>query len=150
MASLPDFVEQHDKVRQALIRHTNLPYNKIKVLLKFGSGPKIIIRDLRAELGDKIYGHTVYPGYPEGRIEMQDSFVRGLEQASYSGTREATAFLLSVTVLHELTHYGAVDGGRVEVPMSDEFGNDFEREILGTRINKDNADQLRSIFYKKD
>ena len=145
--SMPAFVEQHDRVKQALIRHTKLPWSKIKALLTFGSGPRISITNLKATISDKAYGHTIYPAYPEGRIEIEESFVRGLEQAFYKGTQEATAFLLTVTLLHELTHYGAVDGGRIEVPLSDEFGADFEREVLGTRINKLNADQLRVIFY---
>ncbi|AQG80647.1 hypothetical protein [Spirosoma montaniterrae] len=145
LRNISTFVEQHERVKQALSRHTNLPWSKIKPLLKFGAGPKIIIRNLKPEFGEKAYGHTVHPGFPESRIEIQDSFVRGLEVST--GTREATAFLLVVTLLHELTHYGAVDGGRNESRI-DEFGDDFEREILGTTIIRDNAGRLLVQFNK--
>ena len=144
--SMPDFVDQHDRVKQALIRHTKLPWSKIKVLLKFGSGPKIEVYELSP---DSYYGPTVYPAYPEPFIEVSARYVRGLEAASLSGTREATAFLLTVTLLHELTHYGAVDGGRNE-SRNDEFGDDFEREVLGTTITKNNAGQLVVDFNKQN
>lgn len=142
--SLPTFVEQHERVKNVLVNHTHLPWSKIKTLLKFGSGPKIIIQELNG-----IYGHTVYPAYPEGFIEINAAFVRGLEAANLNSTKEATTFLLAVTLLHELTHYGAVDGGRNETRVN-EFGDEFEREVLGTLISKNNAGQLLITFKKLD
>lgn len=142
--SLPDFVEQHDRVKQALVQHTNLPWNKIKSLLKFGSGPKIVVNELSPA---SYYGHTIYPAFPEPFIEISARYVRGLEAANLNGTKEATAFLLTVTMLHELTHYGAVDGGRNET-RNNEFGDDFERTVLGTTIGKDNAGKLLIDFNK--
>ena len=142
--NLPSFVEQHERVKNALTNHTNLPWSKMKVLLKFGSGPKLMINELGRST---YYGHTIYPAFPEGFIEINASYVRGLEAANLNATREATAFLLTVTLLHEITHYGAVDGGRSET-RSNEFGNDFEREILGTTITRNNAGQLLVEFNK--
>ncbi len=144
--NLPGFVEQHERVKQALIRHTHLAWSKIRPLLKFGSGPKIVVNELTPAT---YYGHTVYPAYPEPFIEISARYVRGLEAANLSGTKEATAFLLSVTLLHELTHYGAVDGGRNE-SRNDEFGDEFEREVLGTTITKDNAGRLLVDFNKQN
>jgi hypothetical protein len=144
--SLPHFVEDHPRVKNALVSHSGLPWATIKVFLKFGYGPQLKIFDLA---DSRLYGQTVHPGFPESRVTIQRRFVQGLENANLEGTKEATSFLLTITLLHELVHYGAVNAGLKETSV-DEFGADFEREVLGTTVSRDNAGKVLIEFKKNN
>ena len=142
--SLPSFVEQSPRVKQALISQSKLSWSKIKLLLQFGSGPQIYVFDMDAGLR----GQTINPGFPEKRINIDARLVRGLETANLVSTREVTAFMLTFIILHETVHYGAADANVDETVY--EFGDEFEKEVLGTKINVDNAGRLYIEFRKRN
>ncbi|WP_128546875.1 hypothetical protein [Larkinella soli] len=146
--SLPAFVDNDSKVRDALVAYCNLPYSKIKPLLKFSRGPEIQVVDLYAQEKQKLYGNCICQGPSSPNIMQVDiRYVKGLEQASLLSTRQATAFLLAVVVLHEFVHYNR------SVNNFPEYGYDFgfglERDAFGVTIAKDNAGKFYYRLYQK-
>ena len=103
---LPDFVENDPKVKAALIEFSGISWSEIKPKLKYGSGPELFVTDLLQQEGAKLVGNCTCngPGTPN-RIDIEVRYVRGLEQATLTGTQQATAFLLGVTILHEFVHH---------------------------------------------
>jgi hypothetical protein len=131
-----------------LNEYSHLSREKLLATLKFGKGPKISIYDLRArgDLSSNVLGHCVCPGYPFPTIEIQDSFVRGLESANLESTKQATAFLLAVTLLHETIHYGNAFLG-IQEP-GETWAYSFEEEAFGAKITKRNASEYVYDFFK--
>ncbi|WP_164490252.1 hypothetical protein [Runella sp. SP2] len=93
-----------------------------------------------------VLGHCICPGYPAPVIEIQDSFVRGLETANLESTKQATAFLLAVALLHEVVHYGNAILGKQE--PGELWAYSFENEAFGAHITKQNASQYVYEFFK--
>lgn len=60
--------------------------------------------------------------------------------------KESLAFLLSVTVLHEMVHFGAHINGISEGAY--EFGDSFEKEAFNIVVNVDNLDRIFINFLK--
>ncbi|WP_128546474.1 hypothetical protein [Larkinella soli] len=130
----------------ALVKWSGFSPAKIRELLKFGKGPTVKIMDLRSSRGPKIYGHCRCPGVPETAVEIEVAFVRGLEQANLKSTKQATAFLLSVVLLHEFVHYGTYTNNINEYLI--EFGEQFEKQAFRVVIGKGNAGQYYYDFMQ--
>jgi len=73
-------------------------------------------------------------------LHIRASYVRGLEAAQLSSTKQTTAFLLAVAMLHEFVHFGTalhnVNEGHVE------FGTQFEYSAFNIIVEDDNAGNL--------
>ena len=145
--NLPTFVKNNPKVLKALEKWSGFSPDKIMELLTFGKGPIVKVMDLRSIKGPDILGHCLCPGVPQTQIEIEVAFVNGLENAYLQSTQEATAFLLTVVLLHEFVHWGAMTNGINEYPS--EFGNEFETQAFNLRITKKNAGQYYYEYMKK-
>ncbi|MBD2701213.1 hypothetical protein IC229_11240 [Spirosoma sp. BT702] len=145
--SLPTIVANDTKVREAIMHFTGYSAGKVLDLLTVGRGPRILIQDVKSQYGNKAKGHCTCPGFPEWTVEIEISFVRGLEQANLKSTQQATAFLLAVTLLHEFTHWGAAQNNISEAGY--EFGDSMEIMAFGTIITKNNAGNYDYRFFEK-
>ncbi|WP_185716121.1 hypothetical protein [Larkinella knui] len=145
--NLPTFVQNNPKVLKALVDWTGFSADKVRELLTFGKGPIVKVMDLRSIKGPDVYGHCLCPGVPQTQIEIEVAFVNGLENAYFQSTQEATAFLLTVVLLHEFVHWGAMTNGIKEYPM--EFGNEFEKQAFNLRVTKNNAGKYYYEYIKK-
>lgn len=95
---LKNIVENDAKILDALKLWSGLSKNQILQKLEFGAGPLIVVKDLTG-----IYGYFNKVENPNV-INIDASWVRGLESPNLTSTRQGTAFLLGVTVLHEFVH----------------------------------------------
>ncbi|MDZ7896479.1 MAG: hypothetical protein U5N85_00405 [Arcicella sp.] len=134
------YVQRNRKIMDALILWSGYSEQQIKEKIKFKEGPMIVIKELNGPIG--YFNHQENPD-----VINIDISVRGLEQAYLTSTREATAFLLAVTVLHELVHQGryANDLDR----HTWEYGYGFEESAFGMIIDRDNAGKYSYRLYKK-
>jgi hypothetical protein len=132
-------------VRDALPQVVNVPIivkamrdigqiNKARLttVLTFGQGPLIIIvKDLRDSDGNKAFG-LFHPDIGSNEIRIDEDMVKEFEAGR--GLRTARAgkvYLVGVTLLHELIHWGDDQDG---VDRDGEEGEEFERMVYGSVI----------------
>jgi hypothetical protein len=137
--NLKTFVKSNPKVLNALQAYSGFSKQQILDYLQFGKGPVIKIEEMTGKYG--------FFGPYSKVLNIRASYVRGLEQASYQSTQEATAFLLAVTILHEFVHFGT-DSNKITSDGLYEFGSGFERDAFNVIINKDNAGKIVISFTK--
>ena len=129
--NLKTFVKNNPKVLEALKTYSGFSKQKILDDLTFGQGPVIKVEEM--------YGRYGFFNKNKGinTLHINASYVRGLESAYYENTREATAFLLAVTILHEFVHYSTNKNNISEGAY--DFGKGFERDAFNVLIEYDNA-----------
>lgn len=139
---LESFVANDKKVMDALIKWSG--YNREQILekVKFGQGPTITVKELTGK-----YGYFDRAENPDV-INIDASWVRGLETANLLETQEATGFLLAVTALHEFVHQSRAANG---LDRNYEYGYGFEQSAFGLIIENDGAAPYNYRFrlYKK-
>lgn len=128
-------IQNNPNTLNRLVELTGLTESQVLGNLTFGQGPSIrLVPNLTGPSGPN-YGNF-NPADPTF-INIKLEFVLGLEQASLSSTRHATAFLLAVTILHEFIHFGNYISGYDT--NGNEMGNIFEYETYGFTITHLNA-----------
>lgn len=128
-------IQNNPTTLNRLVQLTGLTESQVLENLTFGQGPTIkLIPNLMGPSGPN-YGNFDHsnPTY----ININLDFVLGLEQASLSTTRHATAFLLAITVLHEFIHFGNYISGYDT--NGNEMGNLFEILTYGIIVTHLNA-----------
>lgn len=139
---LENFVANDKRVMDALIKWSG--YNREQILdkIKFGQGPTIVVKEMTGKYGyfDK--------GENPNVINIDASWVRGLESANLLETQEATGFFLGVTVLHEFVHQARSVNG---LDRNYEYGYGFEQSAFGLIIENDGMAPYNYRFrlYKK-
>lgn len=138
--NLKTFVKENPKVLNALQAYSGLSKTTILDHLSFGEGPIIKVVEMDGRIGQfkKLSGNKT--------LEIRASYVRGLEQANLLCTKEATAFLLAVTILHEYVHYGNFSISRSEGIY--DFGTGFERDAFNVIVEPFNAAEVVISFTK--
>ncbi|SFG60976.1 hypothetical protein [Pedobacter insulae] len=137
---LKNNVQNDKKILDALKDWSGLTESKILEKLAFGEGPTIVVKDLTGRYG--YFDRNENPNV----INIDASWVRGLEAANLLSTRQATAFLLGVTVLHEFVHQARAANN---LDRNYEYGNAFEKSAFGLVIHGENAGNYSYIFYGK-
>lgn len=137
---LKTIVQNDAKILDALKLWSGLSTNQILQKLEFGAGPLIVVKDLTGK-----YGYFSKAENPNV-INIDASWVRGLESANLTVTRQGTAFLLGVTVLHEFVHQSRAENN---LSRDYEYGTAFENSAFGLEINHDNANNYSYRFYGK-
>ena len=100
---------------------------KLISALKWGNGPQIKITPLVGVVGE------FTPGKKSNEIRIDTTLVKNFE--SGKGVRKARAgnvYLVGVTLLHELVHWGDDQDG---IDRPGEEGEEFEKLIYGKVIN---------------
>lgn len=136
--SLEGFVKNDQKVMDALKKWSGLSEQKILEKIKFGQGPEIALKDLDGKFG--YFNESEDPNV----INIDASWARGLEIANLIETKQATAFLLAVTVLHELVHLTRAENG---LDRKYEYGFGFEQSAFGI-IVEDNGIAPYKLMYR--
>jgi hypothetical protein len=140
--SLYEYVKANADVMFILKTLTGLSDATILDKMQWGKGPTINVVDMTGRFG---YFNANNPSV----LNIDASWVRGLEQANLVSTQEATGFLLAVTVLHEFVHYGRNAAGEPANPGGVEYGFSFEQSAYGVFITPENASKYSYKFYKK-
>ena len=135
------YIQRDPKAMAALILYSGFNEQQIKDKVQFGKGPTIEVKELNGDFG--YFNKSENPNV----VNIDESWVRGLEQANLTSTQQATAFLLAVTILHEFVHQARNTNDLPRGPY--EFGNGFELQTYGIIINGDNASNYSYRFYKK-
>ncbi|GGI24190.1 hypothetical protein [Pedobacter mendelii] len=139
---LESFVANDKKVLDALIKWSG--YNREQILekVKFGQGPTIVVKELTGKYG--YFDRAENPNV----INIDASWVRGLEAANLLETQEATGFFLAVTALHEFVHQSRAANG---LDRNYEYGYGFEQSAFGLIIENDGVAPYNYRFrlYKK-
>ena len=138
--NLHSFVQNDTKVMNSLKQWSGFSEKQILEKVQFGSGPLIIIKDINGKFG--YYSKAENPN----AFFIDASWVRGLEQANLTSTKEATSFLLAVTVLHEFVHQARAANN---LDKDYEYGDGFEIMSFGLVINASNAANYSYRFYQK-
>jgi cytochrome c-type biogenesis protein CcmH/NrfF len=138
---LKTFVKNDQKVLDALMKWSGFSESEILEKLTFGKGPKIVIKEMTDDYGN--FNRYIDPNV----INISASWVRGLEASNLLGTKQATGFLLAVTVLHEFVHQARATNGLDT--RSFEYGVGFENSAFGLIIGFDNAGKYSYRFYGK-
>jgi hypothetical protein len=128
---LKTFVKDNGVVLNALQKWSGFSKQQIIGHLTFGNGPLVKVEEMVGRFGyySKNNGNKT--------LHIRASFVRGLEQSVLQSTKEATAFLLAVTILHEYIHYGTSRNNISEGVY--DFGFGFERDAFNMIVDDDNA-----------
>ncbi len=132
--NLKTFVANNPKVMNALEKWSGFSKQDIINHLTFGSGPKIKIE----EMAGRYAWYKKQPG--ENTLRVRASYVRGLEQAYLERTKEGTAFLLAVSILHEYIHLGTNHNNISEGKF--EFGSGFEIDAFNVIVEDTNATEV--------
>jgi hypothetical protein len=101
--------------------------------LQYGSGPTVVIIDLNDPT--KYSGSTragFFTSKDPGVINIDINAVKDFENNA-NIDNDAFVFFLSVTLLHESTHYGRILSGFS--PGIYEYGNKWETCVFGTEID---------------
>ncbi len=138
--NLKTFVKENPKVLTALQTYSGFTKQQIMDHLTFGKGPLIKVVELQDVFAT--YNGTKMPEI----LQIRASYVRGLEQSQLQTTKEATAFLLAVTILHEFVHYGTTHNNISEGVY--DFGFGFERDAFNVIVNEKNAGKIVIEFQK--
>jgi hypothetical protein len=138
--NLKTFVKNSPEVLNALQKWSGFSKQQILDKLTFGHGPIIKVEEMSGRFG--FYNKNT----SENTLHMRASYVRGLEQSQLASTKQATAFLLAVTILHEFVHYGTglnnISEGQYD------FGLGFERDAFNVIVDDDNAGDVVVKFSK--
>jgi hypothetical protein len=138
--NLKSFVKGSPEVLAALQHWSGFSKQQILDKLTFGSGP--IIKVVEGLDGFSSYNKKT----GENILKISASWVRGLETAVLPATKQGTAFIIAVSLLHEFVHYGT---GQHNINEGDyDFGWGFERSAFSVIVNENNANEI-SIKFKK-
>lgn len=137
---LYNFVKNNSQVMNALKQWSGLSESQILDKIRFGYGPAIIIKDMTGKYG--YFNRYENPNV----INIDASWVRGLEAVNDNSRREAIGFLLAVTILHEFVHQARAENG---LDRNYEYGFAFENMAFGLIINESNAAEYSYILYQK-
>jgi len=140
LKKLEGFVASDKKVMDALKLYSGFSEAEILTKVKFGQGPQVIIKEMTGQFG--YFNRTENPNV----INISASWARGLEAANLVQTRQATGFLLAVTVLHEFVHQARAANG---LDRNYEYGFGFENAAFGMRIEDDGAYKYSYKLYEK-
>ena len=106
---------------------------RLVTVLKFGEGPTVtVVKDLKDSDGNKVFG-LFKPNIGSNEIKIDEAMVKEFEAGR--GLRTARAgkvYLVGVTLLHELIHWGDDQDG---VDREGEEGEEFERKVYGSVID---------------
>jgi hypothetical protein len=138
--NLYSFVQNDTKVLNALKHWSGFSESQILEKVQFGKGPTIIIKDITGACG--YFSRAENPN----AIFIDAGWVRGLEQANLTSTKQATSFLLAVTVLHEFVHQARAANN---LDKDYEYGEGFEIMSFGLVIKASNAADYSYRFYQK-
>lgn len=132
--NLKTFVKNNPKVLNALQKWSGFTKQQILNHLTYGQGPKIKIE----EMSGRYAWYKKRPG--ENTLRVRASYVRGLEAAFLESTKEGTAFLLAVSILHEYIHFGTTHNNISEGKY--EFGSGFELDAFNVIVEDTNANEI--------
>lgn len=132
--NLKTFVKNNPKVLNALQRWSGFSKQQILNHLTYGQGPKIKVE----EMAGRYAWYKKEPG--NNTIKVRASYVRGLEVAYLEKTKEGTAFLLAVALLHEYVHIGTNHNNISEGKY--DFGFGFEMESFNVMVEDENANTI--------
>jgi hypothetical protein len=129
--NLKTFVKNNPKVLNALQKYSGFSKQQILDKLTYGSGPTIKVEEMTGKFGfyNKNNGLNT--------LHIRASYIRGLEQSFLESTKEATGFLLAVTILHEFVHLGTSQNNISEGVY--DFGFGFERDAFNVLVSDENA-----------
>ncbi|TAG29797.1 MAG: hypothetical protein EAZ13_09880, partial [Sphingobacteriia bacterium] len=141
--NLKSFVKNNPKLFNALQKWSGFSKQEIleKLIFRQGNGPKIKVNQLAGAYGH--YNHKNAPGI----LEIDEAVVAGLEISQLQSTKQGTAFLLAVTILHEFVHFGENSNG-IKNTGKFEFGDQFEIMTFGVTITTVNAIRVSILFNK--
>jgi len=108
-------------------RIANLNRTQLRNALTWGRGPQIKVTNLIGAVGE------FSPGIRSNEIRIDTGLVTDFENGL--GRRVARAgnvYLVGITLLHELVHWGDDQNG---IDRPGEEGEEFERSIYGSIIN---------------
>jgi len=137
---LKSFVKNSPEVMSALVKYSGFSKTQILNHLTFGQGPTIKIQEMNDRFG--FYNKNT----SASTLFISASYVRGLEQAFLERTKQGTAFLLAVTILHEFVHFGTASNNKSEGVY--EFGIGFEKDAFHVVVNETNANKVVINFSK--
>jgi hypothetical protein len=138
--NLKSFVKSSPEVMAALQHWSGFSKQQILDKLTFGSGP--IVKVVEGLDGFSSYNKKT----GENILKINASWARGLEAAVLPATKQGTAFMVAVSLLHEFVHYGT---GQHNINEGDyDFGWGFERSAFSVIVNENNANEI-SIKFKK-
>jgi len=117
---VPSIVSAMNKIAQ-------LNRAKLKIALSWNSGPTIKIAPLVGAYGE------FTPNTKSNEIRIQEKMVREFEAGRGKRvSRAGNVYLVGVTLLHELVHWGDDQDG---IDRPGEEGSEFERLIYGSVIH---------------
>lgn len=124
--NIPDVVKAPGMM-SAMRKIGQLKKNKLVAALKWGQGPEIKVTALVNAEGE------FSPGIRSNEIRVDTNLVRNFESGiGIRKSRAGNVYLLGVTLLHELVHWGDDQDG---VDRNGEEGAEFEKLIYGRVID---------------
>ena len=138
----------NNKIMNALVKYSGLSTKEIKDALEWGEGPTISVTNLEGAFGQ----FSMNIGSNELILDVD---MVNLLENSDKNTSDVYLFMVAVTILHELTHYGVDKSGLdywdVSTLRAAEHGEFFERAAYGKEIQSYKAaiDYLNSFNERK-
>ncbi|WP_026752757.1 hypothetical protein [Sediminibacterium sp. C3] len=144
--NLRTFVKNNVKVLNALQKWSGFTKQQIldKLIYNMGKGPEILVSDAVGSNYGK-YNHKNAPG-----VLYIDPVTVSKYQNSQTNSKEedALAFMLSITILHEFTHYGVSSMGLTNTGRFKfyETGREFERMLFDVILVDGPNGNLNEVF----
>ena len=134
-------VLDYKKIKEALIKYSELSSDNLRNDFKFGKGPIIYATKQIGSYGvTKSLGKKAYITISEDLLYNLE-FAVGLE-------RDIMLFLTAVTILHEYVHYGDAQDGKHQGPSVEE-GLEFEKAAYGKVVTYTTAQELIEQYLKQ-
>lgn len=146
--NLRSFVKGNPKVLNALQKWSGFSKQEIldKLIFRLGSGPEILVSDAVGPNYGK-YNHQ----NARGVLLIDPITVNNFQQAQQSSKEEdALAFMLSIIILHEFTHFGVnsmglSNSGRFKFA---ETGREFERMLFDVILIDGPNGNLNEVYIE--
>ena len=146
--NLRSFVKGNPKVLNALQKWSGFSKQEIleKLILRLGSGPEILVSDAVGPNYGK-YNHQI----ARGVLFIDPITVNNFQQAQQSSKEEdALAFMLSIIILHEFTHFGINSMGLLNTGRFKfvETGREFERMLFDVILIDGPNGNLNEVYIE--
>lgn len=129
------FLVDNPKVVEALVKYTGFTKDKIFEVVKPGKGPKItLVEDATTLIANgyfsaKIDANTIF-------LSRQNitNFENNLFLGNTGKARNALAFSILVTILHETVHFGRFTNGLMDPQTNPDMGTRLEEAGFGFNV----------------
>lgn len=148
LMNLPTLVADYPNIKAALAFYTGFTEAQISNLLKPGKGPKLKVANLPDRNGKTVLGEF---DRATKTLLLNEALVNGLDAVTNPTRYKTLVFLMTITTLHEVVHYGR-NVNRLNALVyvngqNQEAGTTFEMSIQPPGVDGNGIDRNNAVEW---